>query len=215
MIKIKVLKEREKLVGGQGDNKPDSDFNPEELAKGASDEEGEHTPDKDIAKEIAKDHLSKDPDYYKKAEKAGLGERKSRKLSSYWKKRAKRRALKAERQWPNNVDYKWALLEQEKSSKMNKSINALFEKELEMSEELSGSIEELLKKMKKMREQMRIQKFGPGTPNKSKKSLSKPYPKHKKGETVGGYYRKAAKKLGGIAAAPGETIGPGIGVAEE
>ena len=215
MIKIKILKKREKLKGGAGDNKPDSEFDPEQLAIGVKDETGEHTPDPQIGKEIAKDHLSQDPDYYRKLKAAGIDDKKSNKLSNYWKKRAKRRAIKAKRTWPNKVDRKWALEEQEKSSKMNKSINSLFEKELEMSEELSGSIEELLKKMKKMREQMRIQKFGPGTPNKSKKSLSKPYPKHKKGETVGGYYRKAAKKLGGVAAAPGETIGPGIGVAEE
>jgi len=68
---------KEKLKGGKGDNKPDSDFDPEQLSKGVSDEEGEHTPDKDIAKEIAKDHLSKDPDYYKKQKKLVLAKLKT------------------------------------------------------------------------------------------------------------------------------------------
>jgi hypothetical protein len=208
MIKIKILKEKEKLVGGAGDNVPDSDFDPKQLATGIKDETGEHTPDPTIGKEIAKDHLSNDPDYYKKLKAAGIDEKKNNKLSSYWKKRAKRRAIKAKRTWPNSKDRKWALEEQEKSSKMNSDIYNLFEKELDINEELTITIEEFLKKMKKMREDMRIQKFGPNTPDKSKKSLSKSYPKHKKGETVGGYYRKASKKLGGATLAPGESFGP-------
>lgn len=74
MIKIKILKEREKLKGGAGDNKPDRDFDPEQLAIGIEDETGEHTPDPQIGKEIAKDHLSKDPDYYRKLKAAGIDE---------------------------------------------------------------------------------------------------------------------------------------------
>jgi hypothetical protein len=115
MIKIKLLKEKEKLVGGAGDNVPDSDFDPKQLAIGLKDETGEHTPDLTIGKEIAKDHLSNDPDYYKKLKAAGIDEKKNNKLSSYWKKRAKRRAIKAKRTWPNGKDRKWALEEQEKS----------------------------------------------------------------------------------------------------
>lgn len=74
MIKIKILKEREKLKGGAGDNKPDSDFDPKQLAIGIDDETGEHTPDPQIGKEIAKDHLSKDPNYYRKLKAAGIDE---------------------------------------------------------------------------------------------------------------------------------------------
>lgn len=52
------------LPGGIGDDRPDSEFDPEQLRKGSEDEGSEHTNDPRIAKEIAKDHLSKDPNYY-------------------------------------------------------------------------------------------------------------------------------------------------------
>lgn len=52
------------LPGGLGDNKPDKDFNPKQLKKGAREEKSEHTKDYRIAKEIAKDHLTEDPSYY-------------------------------------------------------------------------------------------------------------------------------------------------------
>lgn len=65
MEKIKiVIKNSEKLHGGAGDNRPDSDFDPEQLENGIK-HEMEHTKDRKIAKEIAKDHLSEDPNYYK------------------------------------------------------------------------------------------------------------------------------------------------------
>ena len=69
MIKIKILiKEPEKLHGGAGDSKPDSDFNSQQLEIGIK-HEMEHTKNRKIAKEIAKDHLSEDPNYYKKLKK--------------------------------------------------------------------------------------------------------------------------------------------------
>lgn len=71
-IIIRILGTKEKLIGGQGDNKPDSEFDPQQLAIGVDDETGEHTPDPQIGKEIAKDHLSKDPDYYRKLKAAGI-----------------------------------------------------------------------------------------------------------------------------------------------
>lgn len=77
MIKIKILKEREKLKGGQGDNRPDTDFDPKQLAIGVEDETGEHTPSKEVGKEIAKDHLTKDPNYYRKLKAAGIDEKRS------------------------------------------------------------------------------------------------------------------------------------------
>lgn len=136
------------------------------------------------------------------------------KLSEYWKKRAARRAKNAKRNWPNAIDRKWALEEQEKSTKINNTIHRLFEKELEESEEMVDDIGKVMRKIKKERNKLKMQReaaklMKPQDKVKKKKSLSKPYPPHKKGETVGGYYRKAAKKLGGVAAAPGEAIGPG------
>ena len=53
------------LPGGQADNIPDSKFPPQALAKGLKDER-EHTNNDQVAKEIAKDHLQKDTDYYEK-----------------------------------------------------------------------------------------------------------------------------------------------------
>lgn len=53
------------LPGGEGDQKPDNEFPSEALAEGKT-HEREHTDDPQIAKEIAKDHLSEDPAYYEK-----------------------------------------------------------------------------------------------------------------------------------------------------
>jgi 8-oxo-dGTP pyrophosphatase MutT (NUDIX family) len=53
------------LPGGAADNVPDSKFPKKELAIGAADEH-EHTNNDQVAREIAKDHLQEDPQYYKK-----------------------------------------------------------------------------------------------------------------------------------------------------
>lgn len=59
---------KDKIKGGYGDNKPDSMFDKKQLEKGIK-VEMEHTNDKRIATEIAKDHLSEFQDYYKELEK--------------------------------------------------------------------------------------------------------------------------------------------------
>lgn len=56
------------LPGGKGDDRPDSDFDAAALAEGLR-HELEHTKDPAVAKEIAKDHLTEDPQYYKKVAK--------------------------------------------------------------------------------------------------------------------------------------------------
>jgi hypothetical protein len=53
------------LPGGKADNLPDREISPVALAEGAE-HEHEHTNNDQVAKEIAKDHLSEDPRYYKK-----------------------------------------------------------------------------------------------------------------------------------------------------
>jgi hypothetical protein len=58
----------DKIPGGLADHKSDKDFNPRALAKGMK-VEREHTSSDDIAKEIARDHLTEDPAYYDKLEK--------------------------------------------------------------------------------------------------------------------------------------------------
>lgn len=60
------------LPGGEADNLPDRDFSAPALAEGAK-HEHEHTRNDQIAKEIAKDHLSEDPQYYKKVEEIEKG----------------------------------------------------------------------------------------------------------------------------------------------
>ena len=59
-------------MGGAGDNKPDEMFSESELSRGTK-HEMEHTSNRNIAKEIAKDHLSEDPEYYKKLERMEKG----------------------------------------------------------------------------------------------------------------------------------------------
>lgn len=53
------------LKGGAADNMTEFDFDPIELELGIKDEM-EHTNNKELAKEIAMDHLAKDPHYYSK-----------------------------------------------------------------------------------------------------------------------------------------------------
>jgi hypothetical protein len=52
------------LPGGKADHKPDSEFPPKKLIEGAQ-HEHEHTDNPQIAREIAKDHLQEEPNYYK------------------------------------------------------------------------------------------------------------------------------------------------------
>jgi len=61
----------QEIEGGLADDMSPSDFNPEQLEAGIE-VELEHTDSHSIAQEIAMDHLSEDPNYYKKLEKAGL-----------------------------------------------------------------------------------------------------------------------------------------------
>ncbi len=62
---IAALMKAERIPGGLSSGKPDSDFDPEALAEGIK-VEMEHTADRAVAKEITKDHLTEDKEYYKK-----------------------------------------------------------------------------------------------------------------------------------------------------
>lgn len=59
---------KDELHGGRADKKKPSDFDAAQLKAGTK-EEMEHTDDQHKAEEIAMDHLSEDPDYYKKLKK--------------------------------------------------------------------------------------------------------------------------------------------------
>lgn len=63
---------KDALPGGKADGKPDSAFIPTLLEQGKK-VESEHTDKPAIAKEIAKDHLSEDPNYYDKLKKMEQG----------------------------------------------------------------------------------------------------------------------------------------------
>ena len=65
---IRMSKRDERLSGGLAEGIPDSAFDSEQLAAG-TEIELEHTNDKEFAKEIAKDHLTEDKDYYVKLKK--------------------------------------------------------------------------------------------------------------------------------------------------
>ncbi len=142
------------------------------------------------------------------------------KLSEYWKKRAARRAKNAKRNWPNAIDRNWALQEQEKSTSLDNTIRTLFEKELEESEEMVDDIGSVMRKIKKERARLKMQREAAklqhprdATATRAKgKSLSVPM-KPEYGGVAKGFKKKAKKlkKKGIAAAAPGETIGPGIG----
>jgi hypothetical protein len=63
--KLSRAGQKDLLPGGKADNVPDRKVSQKALAEGAQ-HEHEHTANGQIAKEIAKDHLSEDPRYYKK-----------------------------------------------------------------------------------------------------------------------------------------------------
>lgn len=64
--------QKDLLPGGEADNLPDRDFSAPALAEGAK-HEHEHTNNDQVAKEIAKDHLSEDPAYYEKQKEIEKG----------------------------------------------------------------------------------------------------------------------------------------------
>lgn len=57
--------QRDRLRGGRADRMRPADFNPQALRTG-TEHELEHTDDRDLAQEIAMDHLAEDPEYYEK-----------------------------------------------------------------------------------------------------------------------------------------------------
>lgn len=64
-----VQKSEDLMPGGKGDGMSDAEFDLEQLAVGIATEMEEHGLDKKRAKEIAKDHLTEDPNYYREAMK--------------------------------------------------------------------------------------------------------------------------------------------------
>jgi hypothetical protein len=107
----------------------------------------------------------------------GLNENK---LSKYWEARAKKRSMRGKRKYPNKVDREWAVMQQENSKKINDTFKQLYEKEIEMTEELGTNIDEFLKKVK----ESKIELVAPTPKNLKKrpKPAKNPYtdPKYRK-----------------------------------
>ncbi len=64
---------KNRLIGGNADNKTPEDFDPDDIAIGTA-VEREHTSNPDIATEISIDHLSQDNEYYDKLISSGIAD---------------------------------------------------------------------------------------------------------------------------------------------
>ena len=95
MIKLKKIIPEDLLPGGHADNMSDDNFKPCSLEIGIA-VEMEHTNNPEIAKEIARDHLSSDNEYYKKLIEAGLVD--EPKAIALYKKHSQACAIKNEAQ---------------------------------------------------------------------------------------------------------------------
>ncbi len=65
---FKKIFKKSRIKGGIADDRPDSSFNQKELNDGII-IELEHTDDKELSKDIAKDHLEEFPNYYTELKK--------------------------------------------------------------------------------------------------------------------------------------------------
>jgi len=79
---IDIKKHKDKVKGGLADKKKPSDFDQKSLKEGVR-VEREHTSDKQLATEIAMDHLTEDRDYYKKLKTIEKGEKGDWKREGY------------------------------------------------------------------------------------------------------------------------------------
>lgn len=137
------------------------------------------------------------------------------KLSRYWQRRAKSRARRNERKYPNKIDRAWALKQQTKWNKTEPELEAEYLKEIDMAQNLVGATKGYIEKIKQIREKRKEEK---------KKSKKTPYKKSKvtkkfpfDGDRTGGVakvYQKRSKRVGGSTIAPGESFGPSIMEAE-
>lgn len=84
---------KDQLAGGKADKKNPKDFDQAQLKQGIK-VEMEHTKNIAIAQEIAMDHLSEDPDYYKKLKEVHLEKSRESKLLPPEQRKSFRQALK-------------------------------------------------------------------------------------------------------------------------
>lgn len=140
-------------------------------------------------------------------------------LNKVWRQRAKARAKRHDREYPNKIDKSWAIKQQAKWNKEHPELEEEYLREIENAKNLTSSTKIYLEKLRAARK-AKLEakgkggmppKFGPGTPEKSSGSISVPLePVYGKG--VAGGYKEKMKKLkrkakGAATAAPGEIIG--------
>lgn len=104
------------------------------------------------------------------------------KLSKYWHKRAKSRAKRAGRHFPNNQDKEWAAEQEEKSKDLGSTLKKAFERDIKESEDFLKTISEII----------------------SKKKIKDPFLDAPTGRMKG----FKSKHRGSIKIAPGERFGP-------
>jgi len=135
---------KDKIPGGLADKKSPSDFNQKDLKRGIK-VELEHTSDRDIAQEIAMDHLTEDSKYYQKLEKM-----EKRQSSRYWyrtssfKKRLSQCVDMCESKFENEKDNKIRVKVEKKDSKdkdLDKEIVVIVEGPKSISENIITEME--------------------------------------------------------------------------
>lgn len=90
------------LRGGLADSMGPRQFDPEELRRGAE-HELEHTDDPDVAREIAMDHLSEDPNYYANLDAMEAASEEHKARMRYEAEAAKRRACDLRREMQDRL----------------------------------------------------------------------------------------------------------------
>lgn len=142
-------------------------------------------------------------------------------LNKVWRQRAKARAKRHDREYPNKIDKNWALKQQAKWNKQHPELEEEYLKEIENAKNLTNSTKLYLEKLRSIRKAKLEAKFEKPT-GKKRKTLPSPYAgegpetekfPYKKARTggVAKVYQNRIKRISGAGAAPGETIGPGLG----
>lgn len=237
---LKLALETEEFIGGAGDNKPDSAFDPKLLQKGIDKEIHDHGLNTAQASEIAKDELTMNLKDYSKELKEGFDYNKFRdwlnqeiekkqesnlliekNLSKYWEVRAARRAKDAGRPRRSKKDNDWAQKQQNKSTEMNNTIYSFFEKELEESEDILGEIDNMMRGIKNKHKKIKLKREA------KKQTLDHPAEataKRKKGKSLS---KIKKPKYGGVAkgfkqnskdgptVSPAGSFGPGGSLEEQ
>jgi hypothetical protein len=126
-------------------------------------------------------------------------------LSKTWRSRAKARARRHDRKYPNKIDRSWALRQQQKWNKENPELEEEYLKELEHAKALTDSTRQYIQKIKELRKKkleakrnkIGVVKFGSGTPDKLPQGKTLPDKTVKNKQGVLSKIDRERKKAGG------------------